>query len=75
MLFRSGTAAADRPIARERRSEDFLLKPILYAGGGKEFFALPIPADAETCTVELRFPAKTKGVQLTSFRAVFDEVR
>lgn len=62
-------------MAGRRRSEDFLLKPILYAGGGKEFFALPIPADAETCTVELRFPAKTKGMQLTSFRAVFDEVR
>ncbi|MGB8170108.1 MAG: hypothetical protein WCF18_21570 [Chthoniobacteraceae bacterium] len=62
-------------MAGRRRSTDLLLKPILYAGGGKEFFAVPIPADAETCTVELHFPAKTKHVQLADFRAVFDDAR
>ena len=62
-------------MAGRRRSVDLLLKPILYTGGGKEFFALPIPADADTCTVELRFSAKTRDVQLAGFRAVYDEVR
>ena len=62
-------------MAGRRRSVDLLLKPILYVGGGKEFFALPIPADADTCTVELRFPAKTRDVQFAGFRAVFDEAR
>jgi len=61
--------------AGERRVESFLLKPILYAGGGKEFLALPIPADAETCRIEIRFSAKSKDVQLTAFRAVFDDQR
>jgi hypothetical protein len=56
---------------RERRAE-IALKPILHAGGGKEFFALAIPADAETCEVELRFAAKTKTVQLAGFRAFLD---
>jgi hypothetical protein len=60
-------------MAGGRRVEELLLKPILYAGGGRDFFALAIPANAETCLVELRVAGKTRSVELTAFRAVFDE--
>jgi hypothetical protein len=57
------------------RLEEYELRPILYADGGEDHFALPIPAEAEQCTVETRFIRKTDEVRLTGFRAVYDETR
>lgn len=51
---------------------EYLLKPYLHAEGGKEFLALPIPADADVCDVQLRFTRNTKAVTFTGFRAVIE---
>ena len=51
---------------------EYLLKPYLHVEGGKEFLALPIPAEAELCEVQLRFTRNAKAVTFTSFRAVFE---
>lgn len=51
---------------------EFLLKPYLHAEGGKEFFALPIPAEADVCDVQLRFTRYAKSVTFTGFRAVLE---
>lgn len=50
--------------------EEYLLKPYLYPQGGKEFFALPIPADVDGCDIELRFSKNAKRVTFTSLRAI-----
>ncbi len=51
---------------------EYLLKPYLHAEGGKDFFALPIPSDAEKCELQLRFAPQAKGVNFTGFRAIFE---
>ncbi len=51
---------------------EYLLKPYLYSGGGKEFFVLPIPTDADTCQVQLKLSKDAKEVIFTSFRAVIE---
>lgn len=51
---------------------EYLLKPYLHRGGGREFFALPIPADADHCRVQLKLGKGAKEVELTSFRAVIE---
>lgn len=51
---------------------EFLLKPYLHAEGGKEFFVLPIPADAEKCFVQLRLTRQSGAVNFTGFRAVVE---
>ncbi len=56
-----------RPVETE-----YLLKPYLYAGGGKEFFALPIPTDADKCQVQLKLGKGAREVTFTSFRAVVE---
>ncbi|MEA3211051.1 MAG: Dolichyl-phosphate-mannose-protein mannosyltransferase [Chthoniobacter sp.] len=60
---------------KDGRLAQYELRPILYADGGEDHFALPIPADAEQCTVEAKFIRKTDEVRLTGFRAVYDETR
>jgi hypothetical protein len=56
----------DRPVA------EFLLKPYLYRAGGKEFFAIPIPANADACDVQLKVGKGAKQVTFTGFRAVIE---
>jgi hypothetical protein len=56
---------------REPRAE-FLLKPYLYPAGGREFFSLPIPAEAETCEVQLKLATKARPVRFTALRAVVE---
>ncbi|HEX8295905.1 MAG TPA: hypothetical protein VF593_06360 [Chthoniobacteraceae bacterium] len=51
---------------------EYLLKPYLFPSGGKEFFALQIPANAESCQVQLKFAKSAEAVEFTSFRAVFE---
>ena len=51
---------------------EYLLKPYLHAEGGKEFFVLPIPPDAEKCVVQLRFARQAQSVTVTGFRAVVE---
>lgn len=51
---------------------EYLLKPYLYSGGGKEFFVLPIPTDADTCQVQLKLSKDAKEVVFTRFRAVVE---
>ena len=58
--------------AGSQHRAEYLLKPILYAAGGKEFFPVAIPADADECVIELKFAGKAKRVELTGFRAVLD---
>jgi hypothetical protein len=64
------TASAGRKLRAE-----YLLKPYLWSGGGREFFALPIPTDADACQVQLRFAKSAKRVEFTSFRAVVEPTR
>jgi hypothetical protein len=52
---------------------EYLLKPYFYAGGGKEFFVLPIPAHADACHVQLKLSRTGKEVVFTSFRAVVEK--
>lgn len=59
---------------RKLRAE-FLLKPYLWSDGGREFFALPIPADADTCQVQLKFAKTAQRVEFTKFRAVVEPTR
>jgi hypothetical protein len=49
---------------------EFLLKPYLHPGGGKDFFAIPIPADADKCDLTMRVASKAKKIHVESFRAV-----
>lgn len=51
---------------------EFLLKPYLYTGRGKDFFALQVPAEADTCEVQAHFSKRTKHVTFTGFRAVIE---
>ena len=51
---------------------EYLLKPYLHAEGGKEFFVLTIPPDAEKCVVQLRLARQSQGVTVTGFRAVVE---
>jgi hypothetical protein len=48
----------------------FLLKPYLHPGGGKDFFAIPIPADADNCDLTMKATGKAKSIHIESFRAV-----
>lgn len=51
------------------------LRPIFYAGGGEDHFAISIPADAEKCAIETKFTRKTHEVLLSRLRVVYDETR
>jgi hypothetical protein len=57
----------------DRRIAEYLLKPYLYPGGGKEFFSIPIAPDAEQCEVQLKLAKAGQSVDFTSFRALVDE--
>ena len=59
--------------AGSRSRAEYLLKPILYASGGKEFFPLAIPSDADECVIDVRFTGSAKAVDVTGFRAVLDD--
>jgi len=56
-----------------QRTAEYLLKPYLYPGGGKEFFSIPIAAGAEQCEVQFKLAKSGQSVDFTSFRAVVDE--
>ena len=56
----------------EKPTSEYLLKPYLYPGGGKEFFAFPIPAQASSCDVQLKVGKGAKQVTFTGFRAVIE---
>ncbi len=58
-----------------RQLADYVLKPIAYGGGGKEYLVLSIPAGAEVCKLEVRIAEKTKELSLSSFRALYDDAR
>jgi hypothetical protein len=49
---------------------EFLLKPYLHPGGGKDFFAIPFPADADNCELTMKVIDKAKKIHVESFRAV-----
>ena len=55
-----------------KQTVEYLLKPYLYPGGGREFFAMQIPADADSCAVQLKLGKGAKRVQFTGFRAVVE---
>jgi hypothetical protein len=61
------TAGGKEPV-------EYGFRPIVYGGGGKEFLAVHIPANADKCWVQLNFN-KGKQVTLSGFRAIFDDVR
>ncbi len=50
----------------------YLLKPYLYSGGGRDFFAFRIPPEAIECHVELKLGKSTKRVELTSLRVLVE---
>jgi len=49
---------------------EYLLKPYLHPSGSKDFFAFPVPADADNCEVTFRVANKTKKIHFESFRAL-----
>jgi hypothetical protein len=51
---------------------EFNLKPYLHHDGGKDFFALPIPADADDCDVTLKFSTKAKVVKISELRVILE---
>ena len=53
--------------------EEYLLKPYLHRVAAKEFFAFQIPAEAETCEVQLKFSKNAERVDFTSFRAILED--
>jgi len=54
---------------------EYVLKPYLHPKGGKEFFAFPIPADADHCDATVKFSSKAKAVSFTSLRLVLEDPR
>jgi hypothetical protein len=68
MLFKMRfTAGGKEPF-------DCTFRPIVYGGGGKEFLAVQIPANADQCWVQLNFN-KNKEVVLSGFRAILDDAQ
>ena len=63
-----------RFTAGGKEAFDCGFRPIVYGGGGKEFLAFQIPANADKCWLQLNF-SKNKEVNLTTFRAIFDDIR
>ncbi len=51
---------------------DYLLKPYLYPGGGKEFFAFRIPNEAVTAQLQLKLARHADEVVFTGFRAAIE---
>jgi hypothetical protein len=56
-----------------RPTAEYLLKPYLYPGGGKEFFSIPIDADAERCEVQFKLAKNADEVHFTGFRALVEQ--
>jgi hypothetical protein len=52
---------------------EYVLKPYLHREGGKDFFALPIPVDANECDVTLKFSPKTKTATISALRVVLEK--
>jgi hypothetical protein len=53
-----------------KRVTEYLLKPYLHFGGGKDFFAFSIPADGDTCDLTMKVTNKTKNIHVESFRVL-----
>jgi hypothetical protein len=49
---------------------EYLLKPYLHPGGGKDFFAFTVPSDADTCDLTMKVTGKAKKIEFESFRAL-----
>ncbi len=50
---------------------EYVLKPYLYPAGGKEFFVLSLPAEADRCAIQLKFSKDAKWVRFTGFQGIF----
>ncbi len=57
---------------RARALFNCTLKPVIYAMPGQDFFALEIPAAAETCAIKVEFNKTAKAVRLLALRAVVE---
>jgi hypothetical protein len=57
-------------IANGKAQPAYNLKPYFFKEGGKEFVALPVPADAEACRIRVRFDKKAKWARVEGFRIV-----
>ena len=55
-----------------QETAEYLLKPYLYAGGGREFFSIPIGAEDERCEVQLKLAKPNQSVKVTGFRAIVE---
>jgi hypothetical protein len=49
---------------------EFLLKPYLHPKGGKDFFAIPVPPDADNCNLTMKVIGKAQKIHVESFRAI-----
>ena len=54
------------------RKREFKLKPYLYPGGGKDFFALELPEGCDNCEVEFQFAKGARHATFTGFRAIIE---
>ena len=52
---------------------EYLLKPYLYPGGGKEFFAFTIPAMAASFTAQARLSKKSGTVRITGGQLLVED--
>lgn len=81
LAFLEITAASDEVEAFQLRltfftgsasRAEYLLKPYLYPAGGKEFFALRIPAGADKYSAEVIFSKRTESVRFTDHRLIVE---
>jgi len=53
-----------------KRQPPYLLKPNFHPKGGKEFVAMPIPANADKCELKIYFNKKADWIEITNVRLI-----
>lgn len=64
----AGVTLQFNPVHKEQ--PEILLKPYTFAEPTRDFFVIPVPPDAETCSVRIRFAREVKTATLTEFQMV-----
>jgi hypothetical protein len=64
----AGVTLRFRPPNKEQ--PELLMKPYTFPEVAKDFFVIPVPADAETCAIHIRFSKDVKTVTLSDLRVV-----
>jgi hypothetical protein len=54
-----------------RELAEYMVKPYLYPEGGKESFIIPLPAEADVCTLQFKFAKDAKPIRFLGLRGIF----